>query len=135
MGSRKRISSEHFKKVKKQEVSASLQGHFSSPRKMRLMVDLIRNMNVDRALDVLKYSKKQVSNSLHDLLLSCLANWQLKNQDKDIEEEGLYISLITVGDGRTLKRLRPAPQGRGHKVRKRFNHVRINITSRNVENY
>lgn len=134
MGSRKRLSSEHLKRSKKQDVSVSLQGHPSSPRKMRLMADLIRNMNVDRALGILEYSKKEASNALRKLLLSGIANWQLKNQDKDVEESGLYINLVTVGGGRTLKRLRPAPQGRGYRVRKRSNHVRIGIASRKVEN-
>ncbi|XOD69116.1 MAG: 50S ribosomal protein L22 [Flavobacteriales bacterium AspAUS03] len=130
MGSRKRLSAEYRKQTKKHWVCFSLQNHPTSPRKMRLMVDLIRDMDIDQALGVLKYSKKEASNALEKLLLSGLANWQLKNQDKDIEDADLYVKTVTVDNARTLKRLRPAPQGRGHRIRKRSNHVRIKIGSR-----
>ncbi|XCI75687.1 MAG: 50S ribosomal protein L22 [Flavobacteriales bacterium] len=130
MGSRKRLSAEHRKQTKKQWVCVSLQNHPTSPRKMRLMADLIRDMNVDQVFGVLKYSKKEASNALEKLLLTGLANWQWKNQNKDIEDADLYIKTVTVDNARTLKRLRPAPQGRGHRIRKRFNHVIINIGSR-----
>lgn len=132
MGSRKRLSIERLKKDKKLEgeVLISLNKYPSSPRKMRLIADLIRNMNVYHALDILKYSKKEASNILQTLLWSGITNWQLKNQNQNIEKIDLYIKKITVNNGRMLKRLKPASQGRGHRIRKRSNHVTINISDR-----
>jgi large subunit ribosomal protein L22 len=90
---------------------------------MRLMADLIRGNEVEKALSVLRFSAKESSKRLEKLLLSAIANWQAKNEDADIEKAGLYIKEIRVDSGAMLKRLRPAPQGRGHRIRKRSNHV------------
>lgn len=133
MGLRKRTSAEHRKEVKKKLVFAQLNNVPSSPRKMRLVVDMIRNMQANKALAVLKYNKKHASLHIEKLLLSVLANWQSKNQGKDIEEAQLYVQEIKVDSGRMLKRMRPAPQGRGHRIRKRSNHVSIVLASRNDE--
>ena len=105
----------------------------TSPRKMRLVADLVRGADVNKALDVLKYSSKDASSKVEKLLLSAIANWQSKNQGVRIEESNLFISEIFVDSGRVLKRLRPAPQGRAHRIRKRSNHVTI-VLNDNVIN-
>ena len=94
---------------------------------MRLVADLIRGMEVNKALDVLKYSSKEASRKVEKLLLSAIANWQAKNEGVRLEESELYVSQIMVDSGRILKRLRPAPQGRAHRIRKRSNHVTIYV--------
>lgn len=125
MGARKRIAAEKRKEEKKQQYFAILRNCPTSPRKMRLVADMIRGMEVKRALDVLKYSTKEASRKVEKLLLSAVANWQAKNEGERLEESELYVSRIMVDSGRILKRLRPAPQGRGHRIRKRSNHVTI----------
>lgn len=102
----------------------------TSPRKMRLVADMVRGMEAYKALSVLKYSTKDASNRLEKLLRSAIANWEQKNEKKADSGE-LYISTIFVDEGRTLKRLRPAPQGRGYRIRKRSNHVTIYVDSIN----
>ncbi len=102
----------------------------TSPRKMRLVADMVRGMEAYKALSVLKYSTKDASNRLEKLLRSAIANWEQKNEKKADNGE-LYISTIFVDEGRTLKRLRPAPQGRGYRIRKRSNHVTIYVDSIN----
>ena len=97
----------------------------SSPRKMRLVADIIRGVEVDKALAILKFSKKEASNKLEKVLLSAIANWQTKNEGADIEEANLIVKEIMVDSARQLKRLRPAPQGRGHRIRKRSNHITL----------
>ena len=99
----------------------------TSPRKMRLMADLIRGMEVNHALDVLKYSKKESSIRLEKLLKSAIANWEVKNEGekKELENGNVRITQIFVNEGKTLKRIQPAPQGRAHRIRKRSNHVTI----------
>lgn len=99
----------------------------TSPRKMRLMADLIRGMEVNHALDVLKYSKKESSIRLEKLLKSAIANWEVKNEGekKELESGNVRITQIFVNEGKTLKRIQPAPQGRAHRIRKRSNHVTI----------
>ena len=97
----------------------------SSPRKMRLVADLIRGKNIDKALCILRFSPKESSSKLEKLLLSAISNWQSKNKDGDIEKAGLFVKEIRVDGGKMLKRLRPAPQGRGHRIRKRSNHVTL----------
>jgi large subunit ribosomal protein L22 len=125
MGSRKRESA-LARKIANQDVAKSLHNDCpSSPRKMRLVVDIIRGVEVDKALAILKFSKKDASNKLEKVLLSAMANWQLKNEGADIEEANLIVKEITVDSGRQLKRLRPAPQGRGHRIRKRSNHITL----------
>jgi large subunit ribosomal protein L22 len=134
MGARKRLAAEKRKEDKKEQYFAVLKNCPTSPRKMRLVADLVRGMEVNRALDVLKYSSKEASRRLEKLLLSAIANWQAKNEGVRIEESQLYISRIMVDSGRILKRLRPAPQGRAHRIRKRSNHVTLFIESKvNVE--
>ncbi|MCC2589490.1 50S ribosomal protein L22 [Chryseobacterium sp. MFBS3-17] len=129
MGSRKHDSALARKVVKKDVISARLNDCPSSPRKMRLVADIIRGEQVDKALYILKYSKKDASGKLEKLLLSAIANWQTKNEGADIEEANLIVKEIFVDSARQLKRLRPAPQGRGHRIRKRSNHVTIILDS------
>ena len=125
MGARKRNTAEKRKEAKKQIAMAVLNDCPTSPRKMRLMVDLIRGKNVNIALGILKYSTKEASKRLEKLLLSAIANWQAKNEGARIEDADLIVSEAFVDGGRMLKRLRPAPQGRGYRVRKRSNHVTL----------
>jgi large subunit ribosomal protein L22 len=127
MGARKRLAAEKRKEEKKQQYYAVLRNCPTSPRKMRLVADMIRGMEVNRALDVLRYSSKEASNRVEKLLLSAIANWQAKNEGVRLEESELYVSKIMVDSGRILKRLRPAPQGRAHRIRKRSNHVTIYV--------
>lgn len=136
MGARKRIAAEKRKEEKKQQYFAILRNCPSSPRKMRLVADMIRGMEVNKALDVLKYSSKEASRKVEKLLLSAVANWQAKNEGERLEENTLYVSRIMVDSGRILKRLRPAPQGRAHRIRKRSNHVTVYVDRKNdnVEN-
>ena len=125
MGSRKQDSALARKEEKRDVVQARMNDVPTSPRKMRLVADIIRGENVERALSILKFSKKGASIRLEKLLLSAMANWQTKNEGADIEEAGLIVKEIMVDSGRQLKRLRPAPQGRGHRIRKRSNHVTL----------
>jgi large subunit ribosomal protein L22 len=131
MGARKRESAEKRKELKKQQYFAVLKNCPTSPRKMRLVADMIRGMEVNRALDVLKFSSKEASERVEKLLMSAIANWQAKNEGVRIEEHPLVVSRIMVDSGRILKRLRPAPQGRGHRIRKRSNHVTIYVDQKN----
>ena len=134
MGARKRLAAEKRKEEKKQQYFAVLNNCPTSPRKMRLVADMVRGMEVNRALNVLKFSSKEASRRVEKLLLSAIANWQAKNEGVRLEESQLYISQILVDSGRILKRLRPAPQGRAHRIRKRSNHVTIYLDSKvNVE--
>ena len=114
------------------EAVAKLKNVPTSPRKMRLVADLIRGEQVNRALNILKYEPKQGAARLEKLLLSAIANWQQKNEDIDLEDADLYVKEIRVDSGRILKRLRPAPQGRAHRIRKRSNHVTLVLESRNA---
>jgi len=127
MGARKRLAAEKRKEEKKQQYYAVLRNCPTSPRKMRLVADMIRGMEVNKALDVLRYSSKEASNRVEKLLLSAIANWQAKNEGVRLEESELFVSKIMVDSGRILKRLRPAPQGRAHRIRKRSNHVTIYV--------
>lgn len=133
MGARKRNSAEQSKEERKKVSLAILRNCPTSPRKMRLVADLIRNIEVNRALGILKYNPKEASIRLEKLLLSAIANWQQKNEGKRIEESNLYVKEIFVDSARMLKRLRPAPQGRGYRVRKRSNHVTLILDSKNNE--
>lgn len=125
MGVRKRKSAEELKESRKHIAFAKLNNCPTSPRKMRLMADLIRGEVVDKALSVLRFSAKESSVRLEKLLLSAVANWQAKNEDGDVEKAGLFVKEIRVDSARMLKRLRPAPQGRAHRIRKRSNHVTL----------
>ncbi|MFC6099587.1 50S ribosomal protein L22 [Olivibacter domesticus] len=105
----------------------------TSPRKMRLVVDLIRGEKVEKALYILKYTNKEAAGRVEKLLLSAIKNWEASNEDKRVEDSGLYVKEVSVGGGRQLKRLRPAPQGRGYRIRKRSNHVTIVVDSKTTE--
>ena len=124
MGARKRLAAEKRKEALKTQYFAKLQNVPSSPRKMRYVVDMVRGMEVNRALGTLKFSKKAASEVLEKLLRSAIANWEQKNNRK-AEEGELFITKIFVDEGVTLKRMRPAPQGRGYRIRKRSNHVTL----------
>ncbi len=133
MGARKRLRAEKNKEAKKQVTFASLRNVPTSPRKMRLVADMIRGKEVNLALDMLKFSPKEASRRVEKLLLSAIANWKEKNEGVRMEDANLYVKSINVDSARILKRLRPAPQGRAHRIRKRSNHVTIYIDS-NVDN-
>ena len=130
MGVRKKNSATAIKEARQSLYFAKLNDVPTSPRKMRLVADLIRGMEAYKALGVLRYSKKEASIRLEKLLRSAIANWEQKN-DKKADSGELYISKIYVDEGKTLKRLRPAPQGRGYRIRKRSNHVTIFVDSIN----
>ncbi len=127
MGARKRESAERLKEIKKQTAVAKLNNIPTSPRKMRLVADLVRGVEVNRALDILKYTKKEPSIRLEKLLRSAIANWEAKNEsDRNALENGeVCVKTIMVDEGRTLKRIKPAAQGRASRIRKRSNHVTI----------
>ena len=125
MGARKRLRAEKLKADKKTIAIAQLKKSPISPRKMRLAADLIRGVEVNKALNILQFSNKDAAKSLEKLLRSAIANWELKNEEADITEENLIVSKIEVGGGAMLKRIQPAPQGRAHRIRKRSNHVTI----------
>jgi large subunit ribosomal protein L22 len=131
MGARKRLKAEITKENKKSTYMARLVNNPTSPRKTRLMADLIRGMQVEPALNVLKYSSKESSEKLRKLLLSAIANWQQKNEGARLEDANLYIKEIFVDGGKMLKRIHTAPQGRAYRVRKRSNHVTLIIDSKN----
>ena len=102
----------------------------TSPRKMRIVADLVRGKNVDQALDILRFSQKEASRKLEKLLMSAISNWQAKNKDSNVEDANLYIHEIKVDSAAMLKRIRPAPQGRAHRIRKRSNHVTIVLNTK-----
>ena len=131
MGVRKREMAERIKADKKQIAFAKLNNCPTSPRKMRLVADLIRGVQVEKALAILRFNSKEASRRLEKLLLSAIANWQAKNEDASIEDADLFIKEIRVDSGSMLKRLRPAPQGRAHRIRKRSNHVTLILGSNN----
>jgi large subunit ribosomal protein L22 len=131
MGARKRNMANQLKEVKKQKAMAILKNCPSSPRKMRLVIDLIRGIEVNKALDILKFSQKEASERVEKLLMSAIANWQAKNEGVRLEDTHLVVKEAFVDPGRQLKRLRPAPQGRGYRIRKRSNHVTLILESVN----
>ena len=133
MGNRKRQSAEAIKEAKKNTAFAKLNNCPTSPRKMRLVADQVRGEGVDKALAILKFSPKEASRRLEKLLLSAIANWQAKNEEVDVENAELFVKEIRVDGGRMLKRLRPAPQGRAHRIRKRSNHVTLVLGANNIE--
>ena len=116
------------------EAIAKLNNVPTSPRKMRLIADLIRGMDVDLALNTLKFDAKVGSKRMEKLVLSAISNWQEKNKDQKIEDADLFIKEIFVNGGKMIKRLRPAPQGRAHRIRKRSNHVTMVLDSLNKQN-
>ena len=124
MGVRKKIAAEKRKEALKTQYFAKLQNVPSSPRKMRYVVDMIRGMEVNRALGTLRFSSKAASADVEKLLRSAIANWEQKNERK-AEDGELFVTKVYVDGGATLKRMRPAPQGRGYRIRKRSNHVTL----------
>ena len=135
MGARKKLMAERQKEIKKHTAIAKLNDVPTSPRKMRLVADIIRGVEVNRALDILKYSKKEASVRLETLLRSAIANWEAKNaaDKKELENGNVIVSTIMVGQGRSLKRIRTAPQGRAARIRKRSNHVTIILDKKAVK--
>jgi large subunit ribosomal protein L22 len=133
MGARKRIKADEMKQARKKIAFAKLNNCPTSPRKMRLIADLIRGMDADRALAELKLNPKEASGRMEKLLLSALANWEAKNEDKRMDDHNLYVSEVKVDGGRMLKRVQPAPQGRAHRIRKRSNHVTLVVDSRIIK--
>ena len=133
MGNRKRQTAQAIKEAKKSLAFAKLNNCPTSPRKMRLVADQVRGEDVNKALAILKFSPKEASRRLEKLLLSALANWQAKTEDADIENAALFVKEIRVDSGNMLKRLRPAPQGRAHRIRKRSNHVTLVLGSNTIE--
>lgn len=132
MGKRKRESAAKIKEDKKSLYFAKYNDIPSSPRKMRLVADMIRGVEVTKALGILKYSTKEAAVKMEKVLRSAIANWEQKT-DQKVEEGNLFVSRVYVDGGRTLKRLRPAPQGRGYRIRKRSNHVTVFVDTINKE--
>ena len=135
MGKRKKLMADRLKEAKKQTAIAKLKDVPTSPRKMRLVADTVRGEEVNHALDLLHFSKKEASLRLEKLLRSAIANWEAKNQDKteELEKGNVIVKTIMVDEGRTLKRIRPCPQGRAGRIRKRSNHVTIILDVKPVE--
>ncbi|MBO4499826.1 MAG: 50S ribosomal protein L22 [Bacteroidaceae bacterium] len=129
MGKRKHLAAEKAKEARKSQFFAKLNGVPSSPRKMRLVVDMIRGMEVNRALGTLRFSNKSASKDVEKVLRSAIANWEQKNERK-AETGELFISKVFVDEGATIKRLRPAPQGRGYRIRKRSNHITLFVDTK-----
>ena len=127
MGARKRQRAERLKEERQNKAYAVLNNCPTAPRKMRLVADMIRGREVNQALDILKYSPKEAARRVEKLLLSAIANWQQKNEGSRIEDKFLVVKEIKVDQGRTLKRIQPAPMGRVHFIRKRSNHVTLEI--------
>ncbi len=127
MGVRKKNKANLIKEANKNIAFAKLMKCPTSPRKMRLIADQIRGLDVNIALNILKVDSKEASNRMRKLLLSCMANWKQKNKDKSIENTDLIIKEVYVDSARMLKRIQPAPQGRAHRIRKRSNHITMII--------
>jgi len=130
MGARKRIAADERKAELKSIAFAKLNNCPTSPRKMRLVADMIRGKKADLALNMLRFSTKEAAGRLEKLLMSALNNWQSKNEGQRIEEQELIVKEVFVDSGRQLKRLRPAPQGRGHRIRKRSNHITLVVSTK-----
>lgn len=133
MGARKRVRAEQIKEANKNIAFAKLNNSPIAPRKMRLVADLVRGVEVNKALNILQHDSKEASTSLEKLLRSAIANWEQKNEGKAIEDAALYVKTIEVSGAAMLKRIQPAPQGRAHRIRKRSNHVTIVLDDKNAE--
>ena len=135
MGKRKREMADRLKEIKKQTAIAKLNDVPTSPRKMRLVADIIRGVEVNKALDILKYSKKEASLRMEKVLRSAIAHWEAKNEAdrKELENGNVYVQTVMVDEGRTLKRIRTAPQGRAARIRKRSNHITIIVAAKKQE--
>ena len=134
MGARKRLKANAMKEARKTIAFAKLNNCPTSPRKMRLIADLIRGMDADKALAQLKLNPKEASGRMEKLLLSALSNWETKNEGQRMDESNLYVSEVKVDSARMTKRIQPAPQGRAHRIRKRSNHVTLVVDSRIIDN-
>ena len=134
MGRRKHNSAEARKEANKTLYVAKLMNNPTSPRKTRLVADLVRGVDVEKALGILQYNPRESAPKMRKLILSAVANWQVKNEDKRLEDADLYVKTIMVDGGRMLKRIRTAPQGRAARIRKRSNHVTLILGDRNEEN-
>ena len=130
MGRRKHNSAEARKEANKTYYVAKLMNNPTSPRKTRLVADLIRGVDVDKVLAILQFNPRESAPKMRKLLLSAIANWQAKNEGKRIEDSQLYVKTVMVDEGRTMKRMRTAPQGRGYRIRKRSNHITMVVGSR-----
>lgn len=132
MGARKKLAAKARKEALKETSFARLNNCPTSPRKMRLVADIIRGKKVETALNTLRFSTKEAAGRLEKVLLSAISNWQAKNEGERIEDHNLYVSEVYVDSARQLKRLRTAPQGRGHRIRKRSNHITLVLDSKNA---
>jgi len=130
MGVRKKKTADKMKEARKHIAFAKLNNCPTSPRKMRLVADIVRGVEINKALQILKFNSKEASRKVEKLLISAIANWEAKNEGESVEDAGLFIKQITVDSGSMLKRLRPAPQGRAHRIRKRSNHVTLVLGSK-----
>ncbi|HZK09404.1 MAG TPA: 50S ribosomal protein L22 [Bacteroidales bacterium] len=133
MGARKHNTAQARKEAKKTLYVAKLNNCPTSPRKMRLMADLVRGQGVEMALNMLKFKPNHAADRLYKLIVSAINNWQEKNEGVRLEDSNLYIKSVMVDSARQLKRIRPAPQGRAHRIRKRSNHVTVVVDSRQVQ--
>lgn len=122
---RKKAMAERFKSERQDTARALLRNNTIAPRKMRLVIDLVRGMAVDKALNVLKFTAKAGAEPVRKLLVSAIANWEAKNEGARVDDGKLFIKEAYVNEGRTLKRFQPAPQGRAHRIRKRSSHVTL----------
>lgn len=134
MGARKAERAEKIKAEKKQKAIAIMRDCPTSPRKMRLVADIIRGVEINKALGILRYSTKEASIRMEKLLKSAIANWEAKNEGKRLEDTPLCVKEVMVDGGRMLKRIQAAPQGRAHRIRKRSNHVTIVVGEIETEN-
>ena len=134
MGVRKKLRADQRKEESKNTYVAKINVCPTSPRKMRLVADLIRGVEVEKALQILKFNQNEASVNLEKLMLSAIANWQAKNEDASIEDAGLFVKEIYVDSATMLKRLQTAPQGRAHRIRKRSNHVTLVLGTNNISN-
>ena len=133
MGNRKRLTAQKRKAENQNSCIAHLRNCPISARKARLVADMIRGIEVSKALDMLRHSKKEISTNIEKLLLSAVANWQQKNEGERIEDAGLFIEAIWINDAPMMKRIKPAPQGRAHRIRKRANHITIKLGAKSVQ--
>jgi large subunit ribosomal protein L22 len=133
MGARKKEMADKIKEAKKTTYLAKLVDCPTSPRKMRLVADLVRGVQVDKALHILKFNAKEAAPRLEKLLLSAISNWQAKNEGQKVEDNNLFVKEIFVDSGRQMKRIRTAPQGRAHRIRKRSNHVTLILATKKEE--
>jgi len=131
MGAKKRLRAERLKEERKNIAFAKLNNCPVSPRKMRMVADLVRGEEVNKALNILQHNPREASGRLATLLRSAIANWEQKNEEKNLEDEELIVKSVEVGSAGMLKRIQPAPQGRAHRIRKRSNHVTIVVDSKN----